>query len=132
LSGKLRELRDAKVANYTQQDAKDILERNTSDENAAFMKLAERLIQQQDAAASVPAALHANIPEQGRVLTFTRAVLVDPWGALRIDLRAGAVTAASWEVRALILFTSFVLLALVVWFSRNLSADPTNKVTARA
>jgi hypothetical protein len=90
------------------------------------MKLAERLIQQQDAAASAPASLHANIPEQGRVLTFTRAVLVDPWGALRIDLRAGAVTSASWDVRALILVATFVLLMLVLWFSRVLSADPTN------
>jgi len=71
--------------------------------------------QQQDAAASVPAALHASIPDQGRVLTFTRAVLVDPWASLRIDLRAGAVTAASWGLRATIMAATFLLLALVIW-----------------
>ena len=63
--------------NYTQQDAKDIIDRNTADDNAAFMRLAERLIQQQDAAVSSPSALRASIPEQGRVLTFKRSVVVD-------------------------------------------------------
>ncbi len=74
----------ARKSNYTQQDAKDIIDRNTADDNAAFMRLAERLIQQQDAAVSSPAAIRANIPEQGRVLTFKRAVVVDPWADLRI------------------------------------------------
>src|SRR5205814_9091933 len=39
LGGKLRDLRSRKEINYTQQDAKDIIDRNSSDENAAFMKL---------------------------------------------------------------------------------------------
>jgi hypothetical protein len=103
LGGKLRELRDRKELNYTQQDAKDILDRNSADDNAAYMKLAERLIQQQDAAVTAPAALRASIPDQGRVLTFKRAVAVDPWADLKIDLKASAARAASWTVRALIL-----------------------------
>ncbi|PYJ01824.1 MAG: hypothetical protein DME25_17410, partial [Verrucomicrobia bacterium] len=77
LGGKLRDLRDRKELSYTQQDAKDIIDRNPADDNAAFMRLAERLIQQQDAAVTSPAAIRASIPEQGRVLTFKRAVLVD-------------------------------------------------------
>jgi hypothetical protein len=117
LGGKLHELRDRKVANYTQQDAKEIIDRNTSEENAAFMKLAERLIQQQDAATATPAALHASIPEQGRVLTFKRAVLVDPWSALKIDLRAGASVAATWVVSALILAGTFLVLAMLLWIA---------------
>jgi hypothetical protein len=117
LGGKLRELKNRKEANYTQQDAKDIIERNTSDENAAFMRLAERLIQQQDAAATAPAALHASIPEQGRVLTFKRAVLVDPWSALRIDLKAGATAAATWTVRGAVLAAMFLLMAGLAWLA---------------
>ncbi|HVV70042.1 MAG TPA: hypothetical protein VHI52_00705, partial [Verrucomicrobiae bacterium] len=54
LGGKLRELRDGKAIAYTQEDAKDILNRNSADENAAYMRLAERLIQQQDAATTSP------------------------------------------------------------------------------
>ena len=103
LGGKFRDLRNGKELNYSQQDAKDIIDRNTADENAAFMKLAERLIQQQDAAVSRPAALKATIPDQGRVLLFRRAVMVDSWADLRIRLAATAVQAVSRAVRILIL-----------------------------
>jgi hypothetical protein len=50
--------------NYTQQDAKDIIDINTAEENAAFMRLAEKLIQQQDAAVSNPAGIRASIPSK--------------------------------------------------------------------
>jgi hypothetical protein len=129
LSGKLKELRDRKVANYTQQDAKDIIERNTSDENAAFMRLAERLIQQQDAAATTPAALHASVPEQGRVLTFKRAMLVDPWASLNIGLKAKPVAAATWLVRVGIVAGTLVILFTLTWLTarpeRNLGQAKT-------
>ena len=55
LGGKLRELRNRKEAGYTQQDAKDIIDNNSADDNAAYMRLAEKLIQQQDAAVNNPA-----------------------------------------------------------------------------
>lgn len=97
--------------NYSQQDAKDIIDRNTADENAAFMKLAERLIQQQDAAVSNPTAPKASIPDQGRVLTFRRSVVVDAWADLRIRLAASAVQAASWAARVLILAATMFALA---------------------
>ena len=77
LGARFRDLRGAKDLNYTQQDAKEIIDRNSPDENTAYMKLAEKLIQQQDAAATSPSAIRANIPEQGRLLTFARAVAVD-------------------------------------------------------
>src|SRR5258707_6908670 len=62
----------AKDLNYTQQDAKQIIDRNTADDNAATMRLAEKLIQQQDAAVTTAAAIRANIPEQGRDRKSTR------------------------------------------------------------
>ena len=111
LGGKLRDQRRAtRKSNYTQQDAKDIIDRNTADENRAFMRLAEKLVQQQDAAVSNPAAIHATIPEQGRLLTFKRAVLVDPWAELQVDLKVSAIKAASLGARALMLAGTFVLL----------------------
>jgi hypothetical protein len=114
LGGKFRDLRGRKEINYTQQDAKDIIERNSADENAAFMKLAERLIQQQDAAVSSPAALHASLTEEGRVLTFKRAVLVDPWAELKLNLSVSATRVAPWLARALILAGTALLLFLFV------------------
>src|SRR5208283_1122378 len=103
LGGKFRDLRGRKEMTYTQQDAKDIIDRNSADENAAFMRLAERLIQQQDAAVSSPAAIRASIPEQGRMLTFERAVAVDKWADLQISLKATTVKVASWGMCLLLL-----------------------------
>jgi hypothetical protein len=103
LGAKFRDLGSRKEINYTQQDAKDILERNSAEENAAFTKLAERLIQQQDSAVSSPTALHASITEEGRVLTFKRAVLVDPWAELKLNLTISATQLAPGLAHTLIL-----------------------------
>lgn len=120
LSGKLRDLSDGKDMNYTQQDAKDIIDRNSADDNAAYMRLAERLIQQQDAAVSSTTALRASIPEQGRVLTFKRAVVVDKEADLRIGLEAASVRIATGGMRIEILFGTLVVLGLISWLERAL------------
>ena len=114
LTGKLRAGRGGKDANYTQQDAKQILDRNSADENAAFTRLAERLIQQQDVAVSSPAVIQASIPEQGRLLTFSRAVAVEEGADLHIGLKAKAATTASWLTRLAILAAIVLLLALTL------------------
>ena len=124
LGGKLRDLRSHKEANYTQQDAKDIIDRNNADDNAAYMRLAEKLIQQQDAAVTTPAAIHATVPVQGRVLTFKRAVVVDQWANLGIQLQATAVKAANWATCGLILAGTFLLLAVLAWSRSVLKSEP--------
>jgi hypothetical protein len=116
-----------KDVNYTQQDAKDIIDRNTADDNAAFMRLAERLIQQQDAAVSAPAALRASIPQQGRVLTFKRAVAVDPGADLNIGLSAVPSRPASAGTRSLILGATLLLMSLAGtsrWWGKGQTSRP--------
>jgi hypothetical protein len=120
LSEKFRDLRAHKEINYTQQDAKDMIDRNSADDNAAFIRLAERLIQQQDAAVSSPAALKATIPEQGRVLTFKRAVLVDRQAGLQIDLSASAAQTTGWAHRGIILGATLIGLAVFGLGARKL------------
>jgi hypothetical protein len=105
--------------NYTQQDAKEIIDRNTADDNSAYLRLAEKLIQQQDAAVTSPAAIRASIPEQGRLLTFQRAVAVDREADLRIGLVARAAKAAAWGVRTLILAATILLFGLFGWWARS-------------
>ena len=75
------------------------------------MKLAERLVQQQDAAVANPAVIRANIPEQGRLLTFKRAVVVDTWADLNIALKAHTTAAISWNLRLLVLAITALVLA---------------------
>jgi len=120
VGGKLNELRNNKDANYTQQDAKQIIDNNSTDENAALMKLADRLIQQQDAAVANPAVIRANIPEQGRLLTFKRAVVVDTWADLNIALHARTASGVSWEIRAAVLALVGLVLAGFALLARGL------------
>jgi hypothetical protein len=121
LAGKLRDLRSKKEPNYTQQDAKDIIDRNSADENAVYMRLAERLIQQQDAAVNNPSALRTSIPDQGRVLTFKRAVVVDPWADLKIRLVASETQTAGWQFRALSFLIALGLFLSFVWAGHSWS-----------
>ncbi len=118
-STRLRELRSRDEVAYTQQAAKEILNRTPGDENAALTRLAERLIQQQDAAISSPAAIRASIPEQGRLLRFSRTVQVENWANLSLHLKADMIRPASWGNRNLVLLATFVLLLLAVWLGRT-------------
>jgi hypothetical protein len=121
VNGTLNSVRNNFAANYTQQDAKQIIDNNSADENTAFMKLAERLIQQQDAAVANPAVIRANIPEQGRLLTFKRAVVVDTWADLNIGLQAQTRSAISWHVRLLLLAATVLVLAGFSLLARGLA-----------
>jgi hypothetical protein len=111
VAGTLNNLRNNGTANYSQSDAKQIIDNNSTDENTAFMKLAERLIQQQDAAVANPAVIRANIPEQGRLLTFKRAVVVDMWADLGISLKARTADSDSWSGRLIVLGVMALVLA---------------------
>jgi len=86
--------------------------RNTADDNAAFTRLAERLIQQQDAAISNPATIQATIPEQGRLLTFSRTVAVDPQADLHVGLEAKSKTTSGWFTRLLVLAGTALILVV--------------------
>jgi len=82
-------------ANYTQQQAKQLLEQTSSEDNAAFMRLADRLVRQQDAAVSKADAIRATLPVQGRSVTFTRALQVNagPGAGLELGLDFDQVAA---------------------------------------
>jgi hypothetical protein len=121
-SGIFRDLRGRKEMAYSQQQAKDMIDRNTADDNSAFMRLAQRIIQQQDAAVSTPAAIRASIPEQGRVLTFKRAVAVDRWADLKIGLKVTAAGAASWVVRIGVLVGIFAMVVVLTLIGKNMRA----------
>jgi hypothetical protein len=120
-AAKLRDLRNRKGANYTQEEAKQIIEANPADDNAALMKVAERLVQQQDAAVANPAAIRATIPEQGRLLTFKRSVQVDENADMKLNLEARAAQATTFGGKVLMLAICFVLLAIVGAVTRKKS-----------
>jgi hypothetical protein len=120
IGNELKQLRSNQDANYTQQDAQHVIDNNSADENAAYMELARHLIQQQEAAAANPAVIRANIPEQGRLLTFKRSVVVDTWADLGIRLKAQVVGAISWSARLLVLAITGLMLGAVALLARRL------------
>jgi hypothetical protein len=87
------------------------------------MKLAERLVQQQDAAIAAPAVIHASIPQQGRLLTFHRAVLVDPWADMQIHLKTKANNAASISLRLAALAAVFALFSALSYGARRVTTN---------
>jgi hypothetical protein len=120
--GAAGQLANTAADRYTQQDAQQLIARNSADENTAFQKLAERLIQQQDAAVANPAVIRANVPEQGRCLTFKRAVVVDSWADLNVRLNLTTTTGPANDTRWLILvLTAAALTGLILvsnWLRR--------------
>jgi hypothetical protein len=74
-----------------------------------MMRLAERLVQQQEAAVPSPAAIRAAVPESGRVLSFTRALLVDDYSPLSLHIEARAPSLDSRGWRFLVLGTALVV-----------------------
>lgn len=98
---------------YTQQEAKQMLERYTAEDNAGQMKLAERIVQQQDAALANPAAIRASIPQQGQLLTFTRSLQVDTWSDLKIGITASAARTTSLWLRIGILAAVLIVLGVL-------------------
>ena len=114
-----RGLREGQTTAYTQQEAKQLLDRNTAEDSAAQIRLAERLIQQQDAALTSPAALRAALPQQGRRLTFTRPLQVDRWADLRIRLEATAIRPAAPAMKLTLLVVVFLAVAGLTWASRT-------------
>jgi hypothetical protein len=123
IGDELNQLRKNKEANYTQQDAQRVIDNNSPDENAALMELAKRLIQQQESAAANPAVLRASIPEQGRLLTFKRSVVVDTRADLGIRLETRIAGVISWSTRLLVLvFVALALGALTLLSKKQVSS----------
>ena len=106
--------------NYTQQDAKAIIDRNSAEDNAAYHAPRGKVDPATGRRRDQPAAIRANIPEQGRVLTFKRAVVVDTWADLHIGLEARSAQPATWRVRLVILLALVLALGLLGGAARPL------------
>jgi hypothetical protein len=125
--GNFRELRARRDAGYTQQEAKQLLDSNSAEENATLMRLAERIVQQQDAAQPTPTAIRATVPQQGRLLTFRRTVQVNEFADLNLRLKATSVRVAPWGFRVAVLGgLALVLFGFAVLGARFRREPPAN------
>ncbi|MEW6157650.1 MAG: hypothetical protein AB1813_09470, partial [Verrucomicrobiota bacterium] len=110
---------------YTQQQVQQVLEQNPAEDNAALVKLAERLVRQQDAAVGKPEAIRAALPAQGKELTFTGSLQVETWADLRVQLEAKPTSdfsgSRSFFSLALLVAGLGILIALARPNSRDVS-----------
>jgi hypothetical protein len=74
---------------YTQEYAASVEGRLTERDNGALEVVADKIIDQQAAAAGVLTGIRVTIPEHGEQLVFGRAVQVDPKADLSVEFRAG-------------------------------------------
>jgi hypothetical protein len=84
-----------------------------SADQAILVRLAERLIQQQDAAAMASMAIRPHPPEAQRTYTFTRPLEIEPSRELSLDLTLTRPGSISWIARIGLLLALFVVLLLV-------------------
>jgi hypothetical protein len=78
-----------KGGNYTQEYASDVQKRLSDKDNDALELVANKLIDQQTAAAGVVNVIGVTVPEHGRELRFRRAVQIDSQGDLNVTFRVG-------------------------------------------
>lgn len=69
---------------------------NSAEENAALREIANRIVSQQLAAEPAPAALDISLPEQGKVMTFTRSVQIDGEKPMAIHFRLQRDSGGNW------------------------------------
>ena len=112
-------LESGRDVQYTQQQAKQILEGSSGEENAILSRLAERLINQQESARTRAQAIRASLPEHGRLLTFTRSLQVESWAGMNIDLETRRVTSSSWASKILLLGGLLAWLFLMIFLARR-------------
>ncbi len=97
----------------------------SAEEQAIQLKLAQRLIQQQEAAAASPTALRVALPEPGRQLTFSRPLAVEPWSELKLSVRAVAARAeVSRTGRLALLLGLFGVLLVMLRLTRTAPPSP--------
>jgi len=82
--------------NFTQEYAQQVEQQLSDIDNDALDIVAEKMIDQQAAAAGVVKAIRIVMPEHGRSFRFARSLQVDPKGELSVSFKVSHGTPARW------------------------------------
>jgi hypothetical protein len=88
----IRQMEEFHGGNFTQEYAQRVEGQLSSLDNEALEIVAEKMIDQQAAAAGVVKAIRIAMPEHGRELRFARALQVDPRGELSVSFKVSQGT----------------------------------------
>ncbi|MDF1859733.1 MAG: hypothetical protein P1U87_05930 [Verrucomicrobiales bacterium] len=95
---------------FRPQELSQLLQGNTTEDNAALQRMAARLVQHQRATIPAPRAISITLPEEGTAYTFHRTVQVSENAPLQLGLSFGRIQEAS-AGRGFLLLLLLALLA---------------------
>jgi hypothetical protein len=105
----LGQMEDFQDGEYTQEYAQRLEGDLSSKDNDALEVVAEKMLEQQTAAAGMVSAIRVTMPEHGRLIRFSRATHIEPKDELSVSFRMG-----TGRLRAVV---GQVLPALVMFFA---------------
>ena len=100
------------------------IDSNSDLDQTAMEALAHRLIAQQEATVYLPATLQMSLPEPEQMLTFRRAVVVEPRDDLHLAFTATDGNRASLWGRAAVLLVVFAILSVLAWLTGRWTSSP--------
>jgi len=106
--------------NFRPQQLSQLLQGNTTEDNAVLQQIAGRLVQHQRTTQPAPQAITITLPEEGTVYTFSRTVQVAENAPLELDLRFGLQ-------RRLLFWQTAMVLALLVFMAGTLTFATTRR-----
>ncbi|MDB4733176.1 hypothetical protein OAF42_01900 [Planctomicrobium sp.] len=120
--------------NFRPQQLSQLLQGNTTADNAVLQKIAGRLVQHQHTTEPAPQAILISLPEEGNVYTFGRSVQVSENAPLELDLDFGSKTRLqNWQTILLVLLlTGFGAVIAFVTTKENSAPDIEKNVPVQA
>ena len=106
--GQMEEFKDGE---YTQEYAARVERNLTSKDNDALEVVADKMIEQQTAAAGVVSAIRVSMPEHGKLIKFYRARHIEPEDELSVSFKMGTGKLGSVAGQA----GAAALIFLVIW-----------------
>jgi hypothetical protein len=106
--GQMEEFKDGE---YTQEYAARVERNLTSKDNDALEVVADKMIEQQTAAAGVVTAIRVSMPEHGKLIKFYRARHIEPRDELSVSFKMGTGKLGSFAGQA----SAGLLIFVAVW-----------------
>ncbi|MBN1672959.1 MAG: hypothetical protein JXR37_18080 [Kiritimatiellae bacterium] len=96
-----RQLEGFQGGNYTPEYAAQLQQRLSASDNDSLRQVADKIINQQAAAAAVAQAIQVTVPEHGRRLEFVRNLLISPRADLAVTFKCADGRLSRWLVSLL-------------------------------
>jgi hypothetical protein len=94
------QLRGFRGGNWTQEYGQELQRSLEKDDNDSLNTQAERILDQQAAAAGVMPAIRITLPRHGRQLEFTRALQINPNTEMRVTFKRSGLDHTGWSASA--------------------------------